>query len=64
MASVYMQDGERLGPRSETLLMLLSAYLNQAKMRWVAGGDWNMTPDILACSGLLRLTGGSLRATG
>ena len=51
--SVYLYDTEGVSDRNLALLQQLAAALRTLRMPWIIGGDWNMTPQQLAATGVL-----------
>ena len=60
--SIYPKDGDKLGDTNLAILTELAAVLGAIRGPWIVGGDWNLTPDMLASSNWLQVVGGVIRA--
>ena len=66
VVSLYLVDSIGLGPRNKANKHLLASLGQWAQRRvhpWVLAGDWNLTPSMLAVSGLPVRVGGRAIAT-
>jgi hypothetical protein len=61
--NVYLKDSDGLSQTHMTLLEAAAACLNTVAGPWVAAGDWNMSPELLASSGWLKMVDGVVFAT-
>jgi len=62
IGSVYLKDGVGLDDTNLELLQEIAGALKQLQGPWVLGGDWNVTPQILAQSKWLDMIGGMIVA--
>ena len=57
--NVYLKDSEGLSPTNMHLLEQAALCLKSIKGPWIAGGDWNMEPQMLEAAGWLSMVGGA-----
>ena len=60
--SVYLHDSEGLSERNLALLEVLAAALRTLRGPWVAGGDWNLTPQQVGSTNILDVMCGQIVA--
>ena len=60
--SVYLKDGEGVSDTNLAILTELAALLGAVRGPWVVGGDWNLTPEMLAQSGWTSIVKGRVAA--
>ena len=61
--TVYLRHSEGLSPENMVLLDYTAAALGALKGPWVIGGDWNLSPQVLADSKWLQIVDGVVFAT-
>jgi hypothetical protein len=61
--SIWLHDSQGLSEANMSLLEEAAAALRSCKGRWILGGDWNMSPELLRASGWLDMGGGVIYAT-
>ncbi len=62
VASLYLYPAEGMSPRNSDLLDEVARILAQLGRPWIVAADWQMPPDVLACSGWPNLVGGTVVA--
>ena len=58
--SAYLIDGDGLGDANKTILEHAAVALNVLKAPWVMAGDWHLSQEQVAASGLLQMVDGVL----
>ena len=48
--SIWLKDSEGLSQTNQSILVEAAASIGRLRGPWVLGGDWNMTPQVLASS--------------
>ena len=62
MGSVDLIDSVGLAPENLEVLQEVAIALKQLKGPWILGGDWNVTPQVLAASNWVTIIGGVIVA--
>eukprot|EP00973_Karenia_brevis_P021664 2980076-Karenia_brevis.AAC.1 len=61
--SIWLRDSEGLSEANMLLLEAAAVSLGTATGPWIVGGDWNISPQLLAQSGWLQMVQGTIVAT-
>ena len=61
--TVYLRHSEGLSEANQGLLEEAAVALGTLKAPWIAAGDWNMSPQVLASSNWLQMVNGVVFAT-
>ena len=60
--SVYLHDSVGVSPENLILLEELAIIIGALRGPWVAGGDWNLPPEVLLATNWVKLVKGNLQA--
>ena len=62
LGSIWLRDSEGMSESNRAILDHAASSLGRLRGPWIIGGDWNLTPEVLAESGWLRVVGGFIVA--
>jgi len=62
LGSVYLIDSVGLTDENLHILEVVAACVRQLRGPWILGGDWNVSPQVLAASNWLSMVGGTIVA--
>lgn len=61
--NIYLKDGEGMSETNKHLLETAAQLIASLRGPWIAQGDWNLSPEVLAASNWLKITNGVIFAT-